>query len=89
MSVSARSMDSENVMPRPAVAPPRRSVTPPNQVAVDRMLLTVEEAATAIGVGRSLMFELIAAGEIKTVRIGRLRRVRPDALREYVATLPS
>jgi excisionase family DNA binding protein len=76
-------------MPRAAAAPRRRPATQPRQVAVDRVLLTVEEAATAIGVSRSLMFELIAAGEIETVRIGRLRRVRPDALLEYVAALPS
>lgn len=41
------------------------------------MLLTVEEAAAVLGVGRSLMFELIAAGHISTVRVGRLRRAVP------------
>ena len=52
-----------------------------------RLLLTVEEAAATIGVGRSLMYELIATGEIQTVRVGRLRRISPEALREYVAQL--
>lgn len=61
------------------VAPP----TPP----LGRLLLTVEEAGAAIGVGRSLMYELIARGDIQTVRVGRLRRVRPEALLEYVARL--
>jgi excisionase family DNA binding protein len=51
------------------------------------LLLTVEEAAAALGVGRSLMFELIAAGEVNTVRVGRLRRIRPEALRAYVDSL--
>lgn len=55
--------------------------------APDRLLLTVEEAGAVLGVGRSLMYELIAAGTIKTVRVGRLRRVRPEALRDYVASL--
>ncbi|MGQ0631581.1 MAG: excisionase family DNA-binding protein [Sporichthyaceae bacterium] len=63
-------------LPRPAPESP-----------VDRMLLTVEEAAAALGVGRSLMFELIAAGDVETVRVGRLRRVRPEDLRAYVMTL--
>jgi excisionase family DNA binding protein len=61
---------------RPALEPP-----------IDRMLLTVEEAAAVLGVGRSLMFELIAAGEVATVRVGRLRRVRPEDLRSYVDRL--
>jgi excisionase family DNA binding protein len=53
----------------------------------ERMLLTVEEAAHVLGVGRSLMYELIARGAIKTVRIGRLRRIRPEALADYIASL--
>lgn len=51
------------------------------------LLLTVEEAGAAIGVGRSLMYELISRGDISTVRIGRLRRVRPEDLENYVAAL--
>jgi excisionase family DNA binding protein len=51
------------------------------------LLLTVEEAAATIGIGRSLMYELIATGDIQTVRVGRLRRISPEALREYVAQL--
>jgi excisionase family DNA binding protein len=51
------------------------------------MLLTAEEAADVLCVGRSLMYELIARGAIRTVRIGRLRRIRPEALAEYVGSL--
>jgi excisionase family DNA binding protein len=53
----------------------------------DRMLLTVEEAAEQLGVGRSTMYQLIAAGLIDTTRIGRLRRIEPDALATYIARL--
>lgn len=63
-------------LPRPAPKPP-----------IERMLLTVEEAAAVLGVGRSLMYELIAAGNIDTVRVGRLRRVRPEHLQTYVDSL--
>ena len=52
-----------------------------------RLLLTVEEAAEWLGVGRSLMYQLIGSGEVPSVRIGRLRRVTPDALNAYVAAL--
>ncbi|WP_019873226.1 excisionase family DNA-binding protein [Sporichthya polymorpha] len=73
-------------MPRTAIPAPRHPAEP-TAPPVERMLLTVEEAAAAIGVGRSLMYELIAAGAVETVRVGRLRRVRPEALHDYVASL--
>ncbi|MGQ0842977.1 MAG: excisionase family DNA-binding protein [Sporichthyaceae bacterium] len=57
------------------------------ELPVERMLLTVEEAAAVLGIGRSLMFELIGNGVVDTVRVGRLRRIRPDALRAYVDSL--
>ncbi len=46
-----------------------------------------EAAAAALGIGRSKLFELIAAGEIETVQIGRSRRVPTEALESYVARL--
>jgi excisionase family DNA binding protein len=65
---------------------------PPQSVDVtlrtsDRMLLTVEEAAERLGIGRSTMYQLIAAGRIDTIRVGRLRRIEPDALATYIARL--
>ncbi len=66
-----------------AISPSRPALDPP----IGRMLLTVEEAATVLGVGRSLMFELIASGQVDSVRVGRLRRLRPDDLRAYVDSL--
>ena len=55
--------------------------------ASDRLLLTAEEAAERLGVGRSMMYQLIAAGLIDTIRVGRLRRIEPDALAAYIARL--
>lgn len=43
-------------------------------VADDRLLLTVEEAARRLSIGRTLCYELVAAGQIRTIRVGRLRR---------------
>jgi excisionase family DNA binding protein len=54
---------------------------------VPRLLLTVEEAARRLGICRSKMFELIRTGEIESVQIGRLRRITPSALEEYVRDL--
>jgi excisionase family DNA binding protein len=52
-----------------------------------RLLLTVEEAADCIGICRANMFKLIRRGEVKSVKVGRLRRVTPAALEEYVRRL--
>jgi excisionase family DNA binding protein len=52
-----------------------------------RLVLTIEEAAERLGIGRTLMYALVSAGEVESVRIGRLRRVPTDALDAYVATL--
>jgi excisionase family DNA binding protein len=52
-----------------------------------RLLLTVEEAAERIGVCRSNMFKLIRRGEVQSVKVGRLRRVTPDALEDFVRRL--
>ena len=49
------------------------------------MLFTVMEAAQRLRIGRSLMYELLAAGDIPSIRIGRLRRVLRVALDDYVA----
>ena len=50
-----------------------------------RVLFTVEEAAHALGIGRTRMFELIHIGAVETVLIGRLRRVPVDALHAFIA----
>jgi len=53
----------------------------------ERLLLTVEEAAYRLGIGRTQAFQLIRLGDLKTVRIGRLRRVHKDEVAAYAARL--
>jgi excisionase family DNA binding protein len=52
-----------------------------------RMLLTVAEAAERLGIGRSTMYVLIADGQVDTVRVGRLRRIEPEALTAYISRM--
>lgn len=54
---------------------------------MERLLLTAEEVADALNVGRTRVYELLAAGEITSVKIGHLRRVPVEAVREYAARL--
>jgi excisionase family DNA binding protein len=52
-----------------------------------RVVLTIEEAARRLGVGRTTMYALVMSGEIRSVTIGRLRRVPARCLTEYVDAL--
>lgn len=52
---------------------------------MDKLLLRPIEAAEAIGVGRSKVYELLASGELPSVRIGGSVRVPVDALRAWIA----
>jgi len=52
------------------------------------LLLSVEEAAWALGVSRSKTYELIAEGVLEAVHIGRSTRVRVAALQSFIERLP-
>jgi excisionase family DNA binding protein len=52
-----------------------------------RLLLTVPEAAQALAISRSKLYELLAAGLVRLVRIDGSRRVPVEALETYVAHL--
>jgi excisionase family DNA binding protein len=56
------------------------------EVAADR-LLTIQEAADRLRISRWLVYNLIRANQLRTVRIGRRRLVTPAALAEYIAIL--
>jgi excisionase family DNA binding protein len=47
-------------------------------------LLTVEQARRRLCVARSTLYQLIAADELQTVKIGRARRVVLHSLVNYV-----
>ncbi|MEV5797317.1 excisionase family DNA-binding protein [Streptomyces collinus] len=49
------------------------------------VLLTVEEAATCLRVGRTTCFSLIRSGELESLLIGGLRRVPADAPAAFLA----
>ncbi|MHC0432761.1 helix-turn-helix domain-containing protein [Streptomyces sp. O3] len=47
--------------------------------------LTVAEAARRLGVGRTKLYEYISSGEIRSVKIGSLRRIPAEAVGEFLA----
>ncbi len=54
---------------------------------MERILLNVEEAAEVLGVGKSTVYDLIRMRLLRSVRIGKSRRVPVEACRELVERL--
>ena len=52
-----------------------------------KLLLTVPEAAKALAISRSKLYELLASGAIRSIRIDGSRRVPLNALNDYVNAL--
>jgi excisionase family DNA binding protein len=52
--------------------------------APDR-LLSVDEAAAALGCGRTLVYDEIGAGRLRSLRVGRRRLVPSGAIADYIA----
>ncbi len=50
-------------------------------------LFKISEAAEMLSISRSLLYELVRAGRVKTVHIGSAVRVRATELERFVAEL--
>jgi excisionase family DNA binding protein len=81
-SVSADPETQRDAGPRPQHDPAERVETPGLV-----LLLSVEEVARALRLGRSKTYELIASVELETVHIGRSVRVPVDAIERFVEGL--
>jgi len=55
--------------------------------AMDQVLLRIPEVCAALGLSRTVVFDLLRRGELNSVRIGRARRVPTAALQDYVRRL--
>jgi excisionase family DNA binding protein len=53
----------------------------------DHALLTVEEGAERLHIGRTRMYALVKSGAIESVQIGRLRRIPATAIDAYADRL--
>jgi excisionase family DNA binding protein len=50
-------------------------------------LLAIKQAIYELGISRTALYELINAGKLRTVKIGRRRLVPIEAIEELVAEL--
>lgn len=67
--------------------PPAAIPEPRAEMPQVRILLTVEEAAKRLGIGRTFAWRLVRTGDLESVQIGRLRRIHVDAIRDYTDRL--
>jgi excisionase family DNA binding protein len=51
---------------------------------VAEQLLTVPEAAARLRLSRTATYELVLAGKLPSLKIGKARRVREDQLDEFI-----
>lgn len=51
------------------------------------VLVTVEEAARRLSIGRTATYMLVLSGELESVKIGRTRRVVAASIDDYVTKL--
>jgi excisionase family DNA binding protein len=54
-----------------------------------KLAFTVEEAARALGIGRTKLFAEIAAGRLRARKAGKRTLIAVEDARAYLASLPS
>lgn len=55
----------------------------------DKLAYSTEDAATALSIGRTVLFDLLRQGEIISVKIGRRRVIPATSLQAYLDRLVS
>jgi excisionase family DNA binding protein len=82
---------SRRRQPRPKERTPEAAAGPgetsPDTTGELVLLLTIEDAGKALGVGRSTVYELIGSGDLELVHIGRSARVPVEAVQAFVRRL--
>lgn len=53
-------------------------------VPLERMLLSPEEAADVLGVGRAKVYDLMSEGRLASIKLGRCRRIPMASIRRLV-----
>jgi excisionase family DNA binding protein len=63
----------------------KRTVATASEMQQVKLLLSVEEAAAALSLGRSLVYDLVMRGDIRSIKVRRTRRIPVEALHEFIA----
>ncbi|MGW0061846.1 helix-turn-helix domain-containing protein [Streptosporangium sandarakinum] len=53
----------------------------------NKLLVSATEASVMLGIGKTKVYELMASGELRSVKIGRSRRIPVEALTAFVSAI--
>jgi excisionase family DNA binding protein len=53
--------------------------------AAQKLLLTVDEAAGVLSLGRTYVYHLVMCNKIASVKLGRKRRIPVSALQDFIS----
>jgi excisionase family DNA binding protein len=59
------------------------------ETGVERLLLTPDQAAGALAIGRTTLYRLLSSGALPSVHIGGCRRIAYQSIRSFVDGLPA
>lgn len=48
---------------------------------------TVEQVAKMLNIGRDKAYQLLRTGQLRSIKIGKLRRITEEQLAEFIASL--
>lgn len=68
-----------------AIAESVRAEAASSPATPDKLYSIADTQAALGGIGRSLVYDLIARGELASLRAGRRRMISGDAIRAYIA----
>jgi excisionase family DNA binding protein len=54
---------------------------------MEKLLLSAEDVAEALTISRTRVYEILAAGELFSVKLGKVRRIPRESLNEYIEKL--
>lgn len=72
---------------RPENAPDPKPC-PPVELPGEKATYTLREVSTAIGIGRSTLYNALNTGELQAIKLGRRTLIRREALRAWLDSLP-
>lgn len=52
-----------------------------------KLLYDVEEVVHLVGIGRSKLYQYLLSGELRSLKLGRRRKVPADAIPEFITRL--
>jgi excisionase family DNA binding protein len=60
-----------------------------SDIPIEREALSIEQACAVASLGKTKLYEIVAAGTLKTRRLGRRRLILVTDLRSFLRSLPT